>query len=231
MRGPTGLCGGPGLGPSRAPRRSPGHGQGLWQCRCAARDVEGSMIDAHGVTHPGRVRTVNEDALLVDEALRLFVVADGMGGHHAGDVASRIAVETVRALHVALRDRQPGVARRESPAHRAEGGQPEAVQGRRRRGARRRRQPLLRHRGGQSRIRAPCGYAGPVDRGRFLAGVDRGRGRHVDGGAEGDAPDAPRADEGARRDPHHRRRRRRAGRPRRRAVPPLQRRAARRDRA
>ena len=62
------------------------------------------MIDAYGVTHPGRVCTINEDALLVDEALRLFVVADGMGGHHAGDVASRIAVETVRAFLVRSQD-------------------------------------------------------------------------------------------------------------------------------
>jgi serine/threonine protein phosphatase PrpC len=44
----------------------------------------------------GKKRDHNEDSFLVDEALSLYVVADGMGGHQGGDFASRMAVETVR---------------------------------------------------------------------------------------------------------------------------------------
>lgn len=54
-------------------------------------------LAAHGVTHPGR-RPTNEDSLLVDPARGLFIVADGMGGHNAGEVASDIAVRTIGAF-------------------------------------------------------------------------------------------------------------------------------------
>jgi serine/threonine protein phosphatase PrpC len=54
------------------------------------------MLTAHGATHPGRVRKNNEDSLYADPALGLFVVADGMGGHNAGEVASKLAIETIK---------------------------------------------------------------------------------------------------------------------------------------
>ena len=50
------------------------------------------------MTDPGRVRKNNEDSLFVDGRLGLLIVADGMGGHNGGEVASRIAVDTISGL-------------------------------------------------------------------------------------------------------------------------------------
>jgi protein phosphatase len=52
-------------------------------------------LAASGVTHQGR-RSTNEDTWLVDLDLGLLVVADGMGGHNAGEVASTLAVQVIR---------------------------------------------------------------------------------------------------------------------------------------
>lgn len=49
-------------------------------------------------TDVGRKRSDNEDNFLIDKELRLFVVADGMGGHSSGEVASAMAVHTIRSV-------------------------------------------------------------------------------------------------------------------------------------
>jgi protein phosphatase len=51
-----------------------------------------------GLTDLGRKRTSNEDAFFLDDELGLYVVADGMGGHAAGEVASREAVDTLYGM-------------------------------------------------------------------------------------------------------------------------------------
>lgn len=61
-------------------------------------------LHAHAVTHTGRKRGHNEDVVLSAPDLGLFAVCDGMGGHHAGDVAAQT---TVKIIETAIR-RQHG---------------------------------------------------------------------------------------------------------------------------
>jgi protein phosphatase len=59
------------------------------------------VIQAAGLSDVGLVRKHNEDSIFFDAELGLFVVADGLGGHAAGEVASGIVVEQM-AKHIAL---------------------------------------------------------------------------------------------------------------------------------
>ncbi len=57
-------------------------------------------LRAGATTDVGRVRTINQDSFLVLDDRGLYVVADGMGGHQGGEVASTLAVEALRATFV-----------------------------------------------------------------------------------------------------------------------------------
>ena len=56
------------------------------------------MIEAQGLTDPGRKRKSNEDSMQFDPGMGFAVVADGMGGHQSGEVASQLAVETLQGF-------------------------------------------------------------------------------------------------------------------------------------
>src|SRR5687767_2274694 len=61
-----------------------------------------------GLTDPGRVRRENEDRIGTYPELGLAVLADGMGGHQAGEVASGMAVDIV-TRHFETREWQPAM--------------------------------------------------------------------------------------------------------------------------
>ncbi len=53
------------------------------------------VIESAGVSDVGKKRKGNEDSLFLDDNMGLYVVADGMGGHQAGEVASLLVVKTM----------------------------------------------------------------------------------------------------------------------------------------
>ena len=157
------------------------------------------MIKAHGLTHQGNVRSTNEDAMTWDVAIGFVAIADGMGGHQAGEVASSVALESILNFmrKSAVTDDftwpfgvDPGaVADREPPDHRAQNRQSPRVQtvrggarlyrdGHHRRGAGGGRfDGHLRQRRRQPDVLVPRWTPGAAHTRRFVAGDDVGGGR------------------------------------------------------
>jgi serine/threonine protein phosphatase PrpC len=79
-----------------------------------------AKVGAEMLTDVGLVRARNEDAAHVDGEGLFFIVADGMGGQAAGDVASRMAVDIVRAALARDRDRLVAFAQSPCTAERRE---------------------------------------------------------------------------------------------------------------
>ena len=68
-------------------------------------------IASAGLSDIGRKRSNNQDHFLVDDSCRLYLVADGMGGHQAGDVAARLVVDSMHRYYASVSepmDVEPG---------------------------------------------------------------------------------------------------------------------------
>ena len=68
--------------------------------------LDGMRVRFAGDSNVGMKRAHNEDTFYLPESERLAIVADGMGGHASGEVASRMAVETIVGFFKATTDDQ-----------------------------------------------------------------------------------------------------------------------------
>jgi PPM family protein phosphatase len=68
------------------------------------------QLKVAGLTDVGLRRENNQDSFLIDEELGLYVVADGMGGHQGGEVASQLAVQTIHQVVKESFEKDKGVS-------------------------------------------------------------------------------------------------------------------------
>lgn len=66
-------------------------------------DTDRIVLEAYGISDPGKLRDENEDAIFCDPQSGLFMLADGMGGHASGEVASTKAISVMKGY--LLKDR------------------------------------------------------------------------------------------------------------------------------
>lgn len=98
VRGAPGQGRVPGNGPHPAWAGQPEEGIAVLKAKAEQHSLSNFVrFHCRGQSDVGRKRNHNEDSLLINEALGLFVVADGMGGHAGGELASRMAVETTES--------------------------------------------------------------------------------------------------------------------------------------
>ncbi len=57
-----------------------------------------TMWSSFGISDVGKIRQRNEDSMLVNQATGLWIVADGMGGHTAGDMASQMIIKSLNEI-------------------------------------------------------------------------------------------------------------------------------------
>ncbi|MGI9354671.1 MAG: PP2C family protein-serine/threonine phosphatase [Rhizobiaceae bacterium] len=62
---------------------------------------QGIRFEAWGITHTGMVRALNEDRFLLKTDDNVWVVADGMGGHEGGEIASASVVDSIESIGIA----------------------------------------------------------------------------------------------------------------------------------
>jgi len=67
----------------------------LYKTETSGQSAPSFQIYSNGVSHTGHVRSKNEDSILVHTDENVWVVADGMGGHQAGDFASQTITSNI----------------------------------------------------------------------------------------------------------------------------------------